>query len=544
MATQLPKPICGEPASASASAPVSARADRPGPLDYELVLEDEFDALSVEVKKGDQLQSSTTSSTTSSTNKYPAKLHARKVAAELGVSDGLIFLPGEPTRLYEDSDQSPPFKQRRYFYYLTGADFPDCAVTYEIATDRLTLWIPYVEPRQVLWYGATPDAAEAMRSYDVDDVRYTAQLSKFLHSQLRPATTLYILHPDQVPKLADRPRGQTHINYSKLRPAMDQARVIKTDYEVALIRRAALISSAAHRAVAEKLLTMRNEQDVEAVLIAECTARGAHAQAYPIIAGAGTNASTLHYDANNQPLEGKQLIVIDAGCEFQCYASDITRTLPISGSFTTEAAAIHAIVQRMQDECIARIRPGCIFYALHLHAADVAIRGLLKLGILVGSFDEIQKAGTVAAFFPHGLGHHVGLEVHDVTGTDRLLMRESFHIEGGKREMVTPTTLTGLRRMASAPPPYKGRQALRPNMIVTVEPGIYFCRPFIEGYFLSNAAHAQFIDREILENYYDVGGVRIEDDILVTEHGHENISAEAPKGDELLDVINGAFEKI
>lgn len=347
-------------------------------------------------------------------------------------------------------------------------------MTYEISNDRLTLWIPYVEPRQVLWYGATPNAAEAMRLYDVDEVRYTAQLSKFLHGHLRPATTLYILHPDQVPKLADRPRGQTHINYSKLRPAMDQARVIKTDYEVALIRRAASISSAAHRAVAERILSMKNEQEVEAVFLAECTSRGAHAQAYPVIAGAGVNASTLHYEANDQPLNDKQLIIVDAGCEYSCYASDITRTLPISGSFSPEAAAIHAVVQRMQDECIKRIKPGCIYYSLHLLASDVAIRGLLKLGILKGRFDEIQKAGTVAAFFPHGLGHHVGLEVHDVSGTDRLLLgRESgVQIEGGKREMVSPTTLQAMRRMASAPPPYHGRQALQPNMIVTVEPGM------------------------------------------------------------------------
>lgn len=311
-----------------------------------------------------------------------------------------------------------------------------------------------------------------MKRYDVDDVRYTAQLSKFLHGHLRPGTTLYVLHPDQVPKLADRPRGQTVLDYSKLRPAMDQARVIKTDYEVALIRRAARISAAAHRAVAEAILSMRNEQDIEALFLAACTSRGAHTQAYPIIAGAGVNASTLHYEANNQPLGDNQLVVVDAGCEWQCYASDITRTLPINGSFSTEAAAIYAIVERMQEECIARIRPGCVFYELHLHASDVAIQGLRKLGILRGSFDEIQKAGTVAAFFPHGLGHHVGLEVHDVTGAQRLLMRDGFHIEGGKREMVTPTALGTMHRMTSQPPPYKGRQALESNMIVTVEPGM------------------------------------------------------------------------
>ncbi|KAI5457834.1 hypothetical protein BGZ63DRAFT_364201 [Mariannaea sp. PMI_226] len=545
-AKPLPKPApTASPASPSrrtGSVSSVSSVNSASCLDFDLVLEDEFDALSIEVVKDGEKSPKTTSS---SGNKYPAKLHARKVAAELGVTDGLIYLPGEPTRLYEDSDQSPPFKQRRYFYYLSGANFPDCAVTYEIANDRLTLWIPYVEPRQVLWYGATPTAAESMRRYDVDDVRYTTQLSRFLHGQLRPTTTLYILHPDQVPKLADRPRGQTHIDYSKLRPAMDQARVVKTDFEVELIRRAAAISSAAHRAVAENLLSMNNEQDIEALFLAECTSRGAHAQAYPIIAGSGSNASTLHYDANDQPLSNKQLIVVDAGCEWSCYASDITRTLPISGSFTPEAEAIYSIVQRMQDECIKRIKPGCVYYSLHLLASDVAIRGLLKLGILRGRFDDIQQAGTIAAFFPHGLGHHVGLEVHDVTGAERLLLRESgVRIEGGKREMMSPSTLHNMRRMASAPPPYHGRQALQPNMIVTVEPGIYFCRPFIEGYFLSNATHAKFIDSDVLEAYYDVGGVRIEDDILVTKDGYENLSSEAPKGDEMLDVINGSFEKI
>ncbi|UZP35354.1 hypothetical protein NXS19_003170 [Fusarium pseudograminearum] len=253
-----PKPICGEE---------KPQARERTSVSYEFVLEDEFDALCVEVKRND----GDSSGKSSSGNKYPAKLHARKVVKELSVTDGLIYLPGEPTRLYEDSDQSPPFKQRRYFYYMSGANFPDCVLTYDIATDRLILWIPYAEPRQVLYHGPTPDAAEAMRKYDVDDVRYTAQLQKFLHSQLRPERTLYVIHTDQAPKLHDRPRGQTKINCSKLRPAMDQARVIKTEYEVALIRRAARISAAAHRAVAERLLTMRNEQDVAAVILAACT---------------------------------------------------------------------------------------------------------------------------------------------------------------------------------------------------------------------------------------------------------------------------------
>lgn len=350
-------------------------------------------------------------------------------------------------------------------------------MTYELANDRLTLWIPYVEPRQVLWFGSTPDAAHAMKLFDVDDVRYTTQLPKFLHVHLGPATTLYILHPDQAPRLMDRPRGQTVINYTRLRPAMDAARVVKTEYEVAMIRRANAVTSAAHRKMAEQLLYLRNEQDLEAVHLAVCTSRGAHAQAYPVIVGAGANASTLHYDANDQPLKGKQLVVIDAGCEWDCYASDVTRTLPISGSFTREAGAIHAIVQRMQDECIAGVAPGVVFYELHLRAAAIAMRGLLKLGILKGDEGEVADAGTVSAFFPHGLGHHVGLEVHDVSGNpgNKVLVAENVMMEGGKREMVTPVALARMERMAAAGAEsgaYARRPTLKPNMIVTVEPGM------------------------------------------------------------------------
>lgn len=314
-----------------------------------------------------------------------------------------------------------------------------------------------------------------MQLFDVDDVRYSTQLPKFFHGHLGPATTLYILHPDQAPRLMDRPRGQTVINYTRLRPAMDAARVIKTEYEVAMIRRANEVSSAAHRKVAEQLLHMRNEQDIEAVHLAVCTSRGAHSQAYDIIAGAGVNASTLHYGANDQPLRGKQLVVVDAGAEWDCYASDVTRTLPISGSFTREAGAIHEIVQRMQDECIERVAPGVVFYELHLRAAAIAQAGLLKLGILKGGEKEIADAGTVSAFFPHGLGHHVGLEVHDVSGNpgNRVLYGGSGRMEGGKREMVTPMGLMTMARAAEADAGAQSkRPKLQPNMIVTVEPGM------------------------------------------------------------------------
>ncbi|KAK2031869.1 putative Xaa-Pro aminopeptidase [Colletotrichum zoysiae] len=518
-------------------------------VDHHVVEVDEFDALSIEVKTV-AAPAESAASVAPIPTRFPAKLHARKVAAELNASDGLVFLPGEPSRSYEDSDMGPAFRQRRYFYYLSGANFADCAVTYELASDRLVLWVPYVEPRQVLWFGSTPGISECLKQLDVDDVRYTTQLNKFLYRHLAPGSTLYVLHADQVPLHGDffQSAAGVRIDATSLQPAMDQARVVKTDYEVAMIRKAAAVSALAHRRVAEKLLRLGNESEIEAVYQAWCTTSGAREQAYAIIAGSGRNASTLHYDANNEPLEGREVVVFDAGCEWRCYASDITRTLPIPGRFSAEAGAVYDVVARMQDECISLIRPGTLFFDLHIHASRVAQQGLLRLGVLRGDPAELWDAGTVAAFFPHGLGHHVGLEVHDVSGRERLLLLNNVTggqgARVGKREVVTPEMLGAMAQArasgaAAAPPPYKGRQYLRKNMIVTVEPGIYFCREYIEGYFLSNPRHARFINKTVLERYYRVGGVRIEDDILVTDDGYENLSTGAPKGEELLRVING-----
>jgi Xaa-Pro dipeptidase len=200
----------------------------------------------------------------------------------------------------------------------------------------------------VLWFGSTPDTAKAKQLYDVDEVRYSSQLHKFFESRLSSPTVLYVLHEDQTPAVAKGTKVK--VNSWMLQPAMDRARCIKDEYEIAMIRRANDVSSAGHRKVAEMLLRLTNEREIEAIFQAVCTARGARSQAYSIIAGSGVNASTLHYDENNQPLEGKELVVLDAGCEWQCYASDVTRTLPIMGRFSTKGAAIYNLVQTMQEE--------------------------------------------------------------------------------------------------------------------------------------------------------------------------------------------------
>lgn len=475
-----------------------------------------------------------------SSEKYPARRHAKKVAKELGAKDGLIYLPGKPTLLYEDSDMTPDFRQRKYFYYITGVNVPDCAATYDISSSTLTLWIPFVEPRQALYFGSPPDPQQAKRLYDVDEIRYTEDLPGFIRCHL-PTHTLFLLHPpsssDGISSILRA--SSSDLDTTSLLPAMNRARVVKDEHELGLIRRACQISAIGHRQIAKRLLELSNERDVHAIFSAACIARAAPSMAYQVIAGAGENASTLHYIDNNADLEGNDLIVVDAGCEYRGYASDITRTLPIGGEFKGKAAEIHAIVQDMQEACIKAAKPGKPYYELHVLAADIALDGLLELGILKGDREKIRRQGTVSAFFPHGLGHHVGLEVHDVSGDLPLMSADAKATMGigAKREVVSAKSLIGM--MNDDVTATRPRAPLEPNMVVTIEPGIYFCRPYIQGYFLERPDHARFIDTDVLEEYYPVGGARIEDVILIKEDGNENLSWRAPKGKELEDVING-----
>ncbi|KAI1344309.1 metallopeptidase family M24-domain-containing protein [Xylariaceae sp. FL0016] len=510
-------------------------------VDHQIVMVDEFDALSIEYTTPIPLPRGSFT-----LRKYPAKLHARKVAKELGVEHGIIYLPGQLETTWEDSDQGPPFRQRRYFYYLSGANFPGCSVTYDIGADKLTLWIPYTPPATILWFGNTPSPDDCLAKSDLHDVKYKSELSAYLSSRLSSVKVLYALRPSQLPKFEgfDTLKPKLHIDLVSLMPAIDRARVIKTNYEIDMIREANSVSSEAHKETAISLRTMTNECQIEAAFIGYCTARNAHTQAYPVIAGSGANASVLHYEANNESLSGRQLVVLDAGCEWDCYASDITRTLPIGSSFSPEAKAIYNLVHRMQEECIERLAPGVAFRDLQLHATKVAVQGLMKLGVLHnGDVDDIFQNGTGAAFFPHGLGHHVGLDVHDLLGHE--LLQPASQGIWGKRRPVGPNSVRAMIKQAaheaSAPKmthqSQKGPGILQPGMVVTIEPGLYFCRSYIEAYFLRNEEHAKYINVDVLNQYWDVGGVRIEDCILVTEMGYENLTT-APKGQELLDIMD------
>lgn len=300
-------------------------------------------------------------------------------------------------------------------------------MTYDIQHDILSLFIPRIDPKRVIWNGRGSTLAEAVERYDIDEVYYVDELGDAIKDWSDyyggHGSDIYVLHNGQLPRI---PELHAIIDSESLQPAMNAARMIKDDHEIQLIRKANDVSSKAHKKILSKILEFKNEAQVEGLFVDICIAHQAKQQAYDPIAASGANAGTLHYDANNENFDDRQLMCLDAGCEYELYASDITRTFPLAESWPSkEAENIYKLVERMQESCISRLAPGVRYLDLHILAHQIAIDGLLKLGILHnGTSEEIYKAGTSRAFFPHGLGHHIGLEVHDVGQAELMSVRE------------------------------------------------------------------------------------------------------------------------
>ncbi len=336
---------------------------------------------------------------------------------------------------------------------------------------------------------------EAVEKYDIDDCRPVTELHKFLGDKapgdLSEKESFSASQPLTIAEKSHLPTDQYEQsvflpwNLDTLHGAIDECRVTKDAYEIASIRHANEVTAAAHIAVMKRLKSAGNEQELEAVFIERSIALGCKEQAYHGIFGSGHNAATLHYQANNQPLSGRLNLLVDAAAEWECYCADVTRTFPLSGTFNKESEEIYTIVKSMQDGCLAMLRAGVQWEEVHGLAHEIAIEGLLALGILRGDKMEVFKAGTSVAFFPHGLGHYLGMDTHDTGGhpdyNDKDKMFQYLRVRGKLPE----------------------------GSVITVEPGVYFCKFIIDPY-LADETQKHFIDKEVLDRYWDVGGVRIE----------------------------------
>lgn len=330
-----------------------------------------------------------------------------------------------------------------------------------------------------------------------------------------PQRTIYALHKDQLPDDFPSTTASSIFDTQALLPALNASRCIKSPHEISLIRRAVNLSSLAHRGVLHHITCLRNEAQIHALFVDICIAHGAKHQGYAPIVASGTHASTLHYAKNDEPLKGRGLVCMDAGSEWENYSSDITRTFPISakGWASKESEEIYAIVEEMQERCIEKLKPGVRYLDLYLLAHRIAVEGLMRVGILYhNDVEEVLKNGASQPFFPHGLGHYIGLEVHDVSEqpiTGLMGARPDMDDFSEYREM-----LGGPRGeeegMGYMMPCTTGSPLLAPNMVLTVEPGIYFSKYALDKIYLPNPQVAKYINQEVLQRYMHVGGVRIE----------------------------------
>lgn len=294
---------------------------------------------------------------------------------------------------------------------------------YNTSSDKLTIFIPPIDPESVIWSGLPLSASEALNSYDVDSVLPTTDVNATLAAvaSAHGGKAIAFAMAGQV-SAETKFQGFAETNLSILKEAIENTRVVKDGYEVALLRKANDVSAKAHIAAIKAAKTAVNERDIEAAFISICIANGCREQSYHPVVACGESGSTLHYVRNDQDLfypatrQRKESVLIDAGGEYQTYCADITRVIPLSGKFSKEARQIYEIVLLMQAECIAVLKEGVLWDDVHALAHRIAIKGLLALGILRGSEDELFEKRVSVAFFPHGLGHYLGMDTHDTGG--------------------------------------------------------------------------------------------------------------------------------
>ncbi|KAM0746548.1 hypothetical protein T439DRAFT_340955 [Meredithblackwellia eburnea MCA 4105] len=429
-----------------------------------------------------------------------------------------LVLEGEKTQVRHDTDRELPFRQESNFAYLTGCEVPGAALTvkYEhlgeqdIDTSRVeaNLYLPEIDPDEVMWCGLPPTPASLASTLSLTSITSgwtPVTLSPPSHPSLK--TIVHTLPWTKPPKgSVARINGPTYTTDHLLK-ALHEARRNKTEQEVVWMKKANEITSGAHKTLMEAIGRgeVKDEGEAEAVFTSYCRKKGAKHQAYTPIMASGSSAGTLHYISNEAEFPQTKpgaLLLVDAGGEYRNYAGDVTRCIPIGngGRFTKECREIYELVLSMQEAAFKIIKPGTDWEDVQRLMHDIAARGLLKLGIFVpgsvkGSEDEVVKAiiatGLTTAFYPHG--------VHDV---------------GGLPEGKSKDPLLRYLRL---------RVPLEPGFVVTVEPGIYFNEFLFQPF-----KNSEFVNHGLLQKYNYVGGVRIEDNLLITETGFENFTT-APK---------------
>jgi Xaa-Pro aminopeptidase len=423
----------------------------------------------------------------------PAEFKRRRRQLMQMMGPGAVaILPAAP-EVVRNRDVHYPYRPDSDFYYLTGFPEPE-AIAVLIPGRKPAEYVLFCRERdekRERWDGPRAGQEGAVRDHGADDSFPISDIEEILPGLLEQCSRVFYAmgsNPDLDRRLADwvnqirrKARAGVHgpVEFVALDHYLHEMRLYKSAGEVALMRHAARITAAAHARLMQNCRPGMHEYELEAEFGHECASRGARFQAYPAIVGGGCNACVLHYVDNRDELRDGDLVLVDAGCEYGYYASDITRTFPVNGRFTPAQRAIYELVLAAQEAAIAKARPGNHWNDPHDAAVRTITKGLVDLGLLKGTVARLIKDGGYTKFYMHRTGHWLGMDVHDVG---------DYKVDGAWRE-------------------------LEPGMVMTVEPGIYI-PPGMRG---------------VPKKFWGIG-VRIEDDVLITKEGHEVLTRDAPKG--------------
>jgi len=434
------------------------------------------------------------------------------------VGDGIILLPGNQESAMNYRANTYHFRQDSSFLYFFGIDKPDFYGVCDVDNDRDTLYGNDFGIDDIIWMGEQPAVSELAARIGVERSAPLGDLSSFLQECMKSGRKIHLLPPY---------RGDHTVNLSKLLgvnyeginklvsreiiAAVVKLRSIKDSYEIAEMEQAVEVAGLMHTTAMKMAFPGNYERELAGAIEGISLAHGGPVS-FPVILS--MDGQTLHNHYHGNELTEGRMVVCDAGAETSMsYASDITRTFPVGGTFSAQQKDIYNIVLKANMETIKASIPGRTYREVHLMAAKIIAGGLKDLGLMKGDLDEAVAAGAHALFFPHGLGHMLGLDVHDMEG-----LGENYV---GYSDTLKRSDQFGLAYLRL------GRE-LEPGFVVTNEPGCYFIPALIDQW-KGEKKHAQFINYEQVETFRGFGGVRIEDDVLITESGSRVLGTPIPK---------------
>lgn len=426
--------------------------------------------------------------------------------------NAIVYMKGAELMYRYDTDYEFSFRQESNFWYLTGVNEPDFHLILDLNNQDYHLFAPRRDAQYAVWHGRVKTKEQYQEEYQPDHLHFEGRLPQMLE-ELNP-DKIYCVDEIQAEFIEEFDR-KTPIDLDALPEAITHCRVFKSDWELEQVREAARVNSIAHRAVLGALAPGKYEYEMKAVFDYHQITNGLMQDAYTGIFGSGANTAILHYVENNQQIKDGDLFLIDAGFECNGYASDFTRTYPANGTFSDMQAAVYDAVLEAQKQVITAAVPDAKVEDLHMMAAKTMMLGLKDADIVQGDIDDMMNEDVFALFFPHGLGHFLGLDTHDV---------------GGYPKGVDRIERPGLKYL-------RMRRSLQPGMVLTIEPGLYFIPALLKPA-LKDDKISSFLNKSKLENMFDFGGIRIEDNLIITEDGHENLTDVPKERNEIEEVMN------